>query len=120
MKLVQCGADQNAPVTSMQPVGRDGITVTIGWSDPDGLVCVNSVEATAAESVAMQRTVSLNCTYNGTSVIFCVTFTSPVGCPSSVANEILTPAGKRISRARRFKFIHVFSPNSDVSITLTR
>ena len=42
----------------MQPVvGRDDLTVTIGWSAPDGLVCENSVEATAAESAAMQRAI---------------------------------------------------------------
>ena len=104
----------------MQPVGRDGITVTIGWSAPDGLVCVNSDVPNPAESAAMQKTVSLDCTYNGTSPVFCVTFTSPVGCPSGMDNDTLTPTGKRIPRARRFIFTHVFSPNSDVSITLTR
>ena len=40
----------------MQPVGCDGITVTIGWSDPDGLVCVHSDVPTPAESIAMQKT----------------------------------------------------------------
>ena len=79
----------------MQPVvGRDDLTVTIGWSAPDGLVCENSVEATAAESAAMQRTVSLDCSYYERSVVFCVTFTSAVGCPSMEGRCTLTPPGK--------------------------
>ena len=92
-----------------QPVGRNGTTVTIGWSNPGGLDCVNSVEATPAESVAMQRTVSLDCTYNGTSPVFCVNFTSPVGCPSTsgVNNDT---AGKRFPRARRFILLMCFPP----------
>ena len=68
-------------VSFMQPVfGRDDLTVTIGWSAPGGLVCENSVEATAAESAAMQRNVSLDCSYDERFVVFCVTFTSAVGC----------------------------------------
>ena len=81
-------------------VGHDDLTITIGWSAPEGLVCENSVEATAAESAAMQRTVSLDCTYNRRSVIFCVTFTSAVGCSSRKAVAILNPAGKWVCRTR--------------------
>ena len=79
----------------MQPVvGGDDLTVTVGWSAPGGLVCENSVEATAAESAAMQRTVSLSCAYNRRSVVFCVAFTSAVGCSSMEGSATLTPAGK--------------------------
>ena len=74
----------------MQPVvGHGDLTVTIGWSSPNGMFCENSAEATAAELATMQRTVSLDCTYNRRSVVICVTFTSAMG-----SSMTLTPPGK--------------------------
>ena len=55
---------------------------------------MNSVISTAAESAAMQKTVSLDCGYNNRSAVFCVTFTSAVGCPSMEGSATLIPAGK--------------------------
>lgn len=53
--------------------------VTIGWSAPGGTVCVYT---TTADYFAMDVTVSLNCTYNGSTVVFCVQFISNIGCTS--------------------------------------
>jgi hypothetical protein len=57
----------------------DTLNAIIGWSAPDGSVCVEFI---TVEATLTPQRVSLNRTYDETSVVFCMQFTAASGCTS--------------------------------------